>query len=217
MLDKLRNFKTANELRQAFLSWAAIDILLEEEYAYRVYDWIPVWTQGQAYGKIDNGAGDELIALFGENDCIIKGFDHESALSPHAQEEFKIYDGLYEQAPKELLERLFDPAIEHEHVTFCIWQTTGDDWHKEETAIPEGEDDGEEFLMGYFHSTVEAHSDWIKDYYEIELDQSLVLLFRHFFYRKPITQTLLIQHGFGEQKERIFEELEKIGYPVEEA
>ncbi|MEI2395654.1 hypothetical protein [Paenibacillus phytohabitans] len=33
--------------------------------------------------KIDNGAGDHLIILFSPDGSIIKGFDHESELSPY--------------------------------------------------------------------------------------------------------------------------------------
>lgn len=212
MTDKLKHFKTAQELRQAFLSWAAIDILLEEEYAYRVYEWIPKWTDELSFGKIDNGSGDELIAVFGNKDCIIKGFDHESALSPYAQEEYKVYEGIYDQAPKALLERLYDPAIEHEHVTFCFWQEAGTEWKKGATVIPEGVDDGEGFLTGYFHKTIKEHSEWIEDYYEVEVDQGLL---QRFFDRERFTKALLIESGFEEQSQRIIEELEKIGYPIE--
>ncbi|WP_156123804.1 hypothetical protein [Paenibacillus sp. FSL R7-0273] len=45
--------------------------------------------------KIDNGAGDHLIILFSGEGCIIKGFDHESGLSPYAQDEYKVWQGIY--------------------------------------------------------------------------------------------------------------------------
>lgn len=210
MTNKLLLFKTTQELQQAFLSWAAIDILLEE-YAYRVYGFIPNWTEELSFGKIDNGSGDELIAVFGKEDCIIKGFDHESALSPHAQEEYKIYDGIYDEAPKELLERLFDPAIEHEHVTFCFWQEAGNVWQKGATIIPEGEDDGEGFLTSYLHATVKAHSDWIEGYYEVEVEQTML---QHIFDRKVIDREFLERYGFEERAEKIIEELKGVAYPI---
>ncbi|WP_321385066.1 hypothetical protein [uncultured Enterococcus sp.] len=214
MTSKLALFKTTQELQQAFLSWAAIDILLEEDYAYRVYDWIPTWTEALSFGKIDNGSGDELIAVFGKEDCIIKGFDHESALSPYAQEEYKIYDGIYDQVPKELLERLYDSAIEHEHVTFCFWLEAGSQWKKGATIIPEGADDGEEFLTGYFHTTVQEHCDWIEGYYERANNQQLQELVQHIFDKKVIDRIFLANNGFEERTEKIIKDLKSIAYPI---
>ncbi|MGL4695430.1 hypothetical protein [Enterococcus larvae] len=214
MVDKMKTFKTAQELKKAFLSWAAVDILLEEEYAYRIYEWIPKWTDELSFGKIDNGSGDELVAVFGPEDCIVKGFDHESALSPYAQEEYKIYAGIYDQTPKNLLERLTDPAIEYEHVTFCFWQEAREEWKKGATVIPEGADDGEEFLTGYFHTTVMEHSAWIEDYYEIEINQKLQTLIQHVFAQKVIDRGFLFEHGFNERAEKIMEELKEVAYPV---
>ncbi|BFH59492.1 hypothetical protein [Paenibacillus azoreducens] len=56
--------------------------------------------------KIDNGAGDHLIMLFSVEGSIIKGFDHESQLSPYAQDEHKVWPGIYDNVPSELLSHL---------------------------------------------------------------------------------------------------------------
>ena len=67
-----------------------------------------------------------MFILFSEHGVIIKGFDHESGLSPYANESFKLVDGIYDLVPKELLNLLNDKSIEKEVATFCIWKTPED-------------------------------------------------------------------------------------------
>lgn len=56
----------------------------------------------------------------------MKGFDHESELSPYARPEYDVHPGIYDQTPTLLLALLEDEALEKEDVTFCIWRETTD-------------------------------------------------------------------------------------------
>lgn len=204
----LINFEIIKELKERFISLAAIDILLVDESEYRCYDWQPFWSDEFSLAKIDNGEGDEFIAIFGEDDCIIKGFSHESPLARYTASDLKIY----EDVPKLLMERLLDPAIESEYVTFCYWKEHNGEWMKCNTKYIE--DDGDTYLSNYLSLTVESHMEFIEEYYEIDLDEELEKLIHHIFANKEITDSILKQYNFEEQKQRILEELKKINYPV---
>lgn len=89
--------------KQQLLVLAALDVILCPEEWLRVHRYEPNWTANCSLGIIDNGAGDDLYIVFAPEGAIIKGFDHESPLSPHAGEEYGIWPGVYEETPPELL------------------------------------------------------------------------------------------------------------------
>ncbi|WP_255374236.1 hypothetical protein [Cohnella sp. OV330] len=91
---------------------ASLNIILCRDEWLRYHSFVQDWAEGVSMAKIDNGAGDHLIILFSPEGTIIKGFDHESELSPYAQDEHQVWQGIYDEVPKELLSLLEDDAIE---------------------------------------------------------------------------------------------------------
>lgn len=105
----------------------------------------------------------------------MKGFDHDSCLSPFQNKQKSHAKEIYAQVPKDLLAPLMDEE-DLENVTFCLWQEAGETkWHKNE-PVPniccpdeEGEpDDGEKHLLSYIFSNAEDWFDWASIYYELE-------------------------------------------------
>lgn len=124
--------------------------------------------------KITNGSGDHLYALFTEQGAIIKGFDHESCLSPYQNGNTHIMAEIYNNIPWTLFQ-LLDDDTEKNDVTFCLWQLPGESiWHKNQIVLPsvcpqdEEEDGGESFLMKYIFATAEEWYEWASIYYELE-------------------------------------------------
>jgi hypothetical protein len=133
-----------------------------------VNSYVQEWNEDVCMAKIDNGSGDHLFILFSSKGTIIKGFDHESELSPYAQEEHEVWPGIYENVPNELLSLLDNDAIERDVVTFCIWCEKSDfRWQKGKVEIPEGEDDGSGFLVNAIFHTPEDFVKFAEDYFEI--------------------------------------------------
>lgn len=126
--------------------------------------------------KIDNGSGDHLYALFSAHGAILKGFDHESCLSPYQNEDDQLADGIYDNVPSELL-ALLDEETEKNDVTFCLWQLPGHtDWHKSQVALPDAcwqeeeqqsDDGGQALLLGYIFANAEEWYQWASIYYEL--------------------------------------------------
>ncbi|WP_145332442.1 hypothetical protein [Paenibacillus xylanexedens] len=169
----------ASILHQRIRSLAALDIILSEEEWLRVHRYHRNTPQPDiAWGSVDNGAGDHLHALFTNTGTLLKGFDHESPLSPHNREDGEIYPGMYDEVPEEFIHLLdqHEETLAREDVTFCIWQEGHSPEWKAGSWIglamaQENESDAEggvAFLLGYIEETPESYIDWAKDYYDIQ-------------------------------------------------
>lgn len=100
----------------------------------------------------------------------MKGFDHESELSPYAKPEYGVYPGIYDQTPTLLLALLEDEALEKEDVTFCIWrETTDTKWRMGDVHTSEKISDGSEFLLSTFFETPEDYVNWAHSYYDLPI------------------------------------------------
>ncbi|MCL6660984.1 hypothetical protein [Paenibacillus amylolyticus] len=191
----------ADALRKRMRILAALDIIFSEEEWLRVHHYEDKLQPGVAWGSINNGAGDHLHVLFTDSGTLIKGFDHESPLSPHAREDGEIYPGMYDEVPETLMAVLRDQeeTLDMEDVTFCLWQEGNDlpwkvgNWiqlamTEEDEADARG---GAEFLLGYLNKKSEDYADWAKGYYDFpDLPLEAVA---EVYEGKPVTARLIKQ------------------------
>ena len=125
---------------------------------------------------ISNDSGDHLYVLMSPEGAIIKGFDHESCLSPYQNDEEPTVESIYANVPAELL-ALLDEETEKNDVTFCIWQKPGEvHWHQNSIELPDycfdsdrtqPEDGGQAFLMSYIFAGADEWYEWASIYYEL--------------------------------------------------
>ncbi|MGX7417373.1 hypothetical protein ACWOFR_01075 [Carnobacterium gallinarum] len=102
-----------------------------------------------------------------------------------------------------------------ESVTFCLWRESDKgNWQKGSVLIPEGESDGEDYLIGYVHPTIDEHIEWVADYYEQDLNQQGKQLVEMIYAQKTLNQRILSEYGFSDESKRILDELKEMGYPV---
>ncbi len=123
---------------------------------------------------VDNGSGDNLLALFTESGAMLKGFDHESELNQFAADEWDngFFQRVYAGAPKSLSSLLSEDDIDN--TTFCMWCCNGSSVWEQNEVSADDDDGGRDFLLGYVHQTAESWCDWAKYYYEQEYDISIV-------------------------------------------
>lgn len=197
------------ELKRQLLHMAALDVIMSEEEWLRVYRYIPEWKAGAALGIVENGAGDDVYAVFASEGVIIKGFDHMSPLSPHARDEYGVWPGMYETAPAGLLAYLDNDLFEREDVTFCVWRQSGDSaWKTGDLQEAEGLDDGADFLLGYLENTPEEHAEWAVSYYEKPVDLEAV---RGLFAGAAVTEELITALNPQRSATDALAELESLG------
>lgn len=207
---------TAEKLKEILLSQAALDIILnDEEKAWlRLTSFYKNHFNEVDMAKVDNGAGDHIYFLFSKYGTIIKGFDHESELSPYANDAGEIAQGIYDSVPPELIKLLEDESVERDAVTFCIWRSPNDLlWSKGQVVLPEAGDDGEGFLLGYIFENANLWLDWAKSYYEeraakIEVDWIKKV------YERNVTEEIIQMINPGRDINGAMKELKEIGYIV---
>lgn len=156
-----------SQLQMTWQYAAQCDALITSEDWLRSFWYEQHWSDGIAMAKYDNGAGDHVIALFSvDGKVVLKGFDHESEVSPYARDEYGIWPGIYEGMPQEFLRLIQDEAIESELVTFCCWSTDGKSWETGTALLPVGIDDGSDWLLDMVQMDAEEFIEWAKSYYE---------------------------------------------------
>jgi len=183
----LTNFPDPRTLESAWKSCAILDIIFCEEAAYRTFDYQAAWSEKARVGRYDNGGGDHMIVFFTGTSAILKGFAHESPVSPHAREEYEVWPGMYDKVPGALFEFLEDDSVEHEEVTFCVWYASGS-WKTGKVVFPGGEDDGSSFLLEAIHVTPDDHAEWARYNYECVIDMPTV---RAVYDGEPITADMI--------------------------
>lgn len=168
ILDNLPNKKLVSALKAS----AALDIELCEDEYLRCFSYKANWAPGIDVASYENGGGDEIVIVIKGDAILIKGFDHESEVSPHAQEEFRIWPGMYEGAPEELLGVLDNDFFEIAHVTFCFWRTSNSgSWQQGTVNFQNNEDNGASWLLPAITITPECFIEYAKDYYQDDFNK----------------------------------------------
>lgn len=197
-------------LKKRLLALAALDIIVCDEEWLRYHSFDTNWTQELSLAKVDNGSGDHLFVVFGSQGVILKGFDHESALSPHAGDVYEVWPGIYDQVPDSLMAYLQDPALEHDVVTFCIWRASNEgQWQQGEVQIPQGADDGSRWLLGTINKSPEDYVEWAEGYYDLSFDVETV---KQIFAGVPITADMIHLLDSDRDAEQALMELNALGY-----
>lgn len=160
-------------LRSSLRSAALLSVVYSQEEHYRCFRFDPAFDGGVSLGTYDNGSGDHMHVVFGGEHVAIKGFDHESPVSPYARDGHSSWPGIFEDFPAESHALLSDPALMREDVTFCVWWS-GSEWECGALEFLGGEDDGSSFLLPMAMMNAVAFVAWVKDYYECDADPSIV-------------------------------------------
>jgi hypothetical protein len=160
------------ELHRAMQCAARCDAIISTKDWLRTFRYEPNWRDGVSMAKYDNGAGDHVFVFFtDEGHVIMKGFDHESDVSPHARDVYAIWPGIYDGVPPNLLQIIEDESVEHEDVTFCCWSIDGKSWESGSAVFPEDVDDGSGWLLPMTQMNAGEFIAWGRSYYEGEFER----------------------------------------------
>src|SRR4030095_3057050 len=109
-------------LKKLCQSLAVLDAIMSPEWDYRYYSFNSKWDQEEMMASMRDGSGDEYFILFDSHGAIMKGFAHESTMSPWANDAEQIWPGVLDQVPSEFGDFLSEPAFSMSETTFCIWR-----------------------------------------------------------------------------------------------
>src|SRR5919198_763652 len=143
---RLASLPDIEPLKRLTQSLAMLDAIMSPEWEYRYYSFNSKWDEGEMMASMRDGVGDDYFILFGHRGAIIKGFEHESPMSPYLRESGEPWPGVLDDVPSEFQDFLTEPAFSIRDTTFCIWRRhTDPSWQVGEIDYPEEDDpDGSE-------------------------------------------------------------------------
>ncbi|MBA9003476.1 hypothetical protein [Thermomonospora cellulosilytica] len=177
-------------------SLAVLEAILSPEWEYRYYSFNADWSCEEEMASMRNGSGDEYSIIFSPAGAYVRGFAHESVMSPYANEDHEPWPGVLDSVPEVFRSCVQEPAFCDENgvpiVTVCLWRQADDDrWHVGEIDYPQNESDpdGSADLFGLLtNPSPEAYQQFAEDYYEVPVDLEAV---RHIYALHPLTQDLV--------------------------
>ena len=199
-------------LRRLCQSLATLDAIMSPEWEYRYYSFNSKWADGEMMASMRNGSGDEYFILFNSEGAIIKGFDHESSMSPWASEPKQVWPGVLDQVPTEFAQFLTEPAFSMTDATFCIWRRNQDSsWQVGKINYPDEEDpDGSEYLLSILDGDPKTYQQFAEEYYETSVDLGTVA---SIYEQQPLTAPMIERLNAEVSLETIKPDLDEIDYP----
>ena len=145
-----------------------LDAIIQREWDYRYYSFNSKWADYGEMASMRNGQGDEWFCVFGPPGVFLKGFDHESPMSPWTQDTQEVWPGVLDSIPEAFNSCVKEPAFSIQDTTFCVWRTNEDaHWKKGVVSYPGGEDpDGSGGLLFILDGNPNTYKEWAEDYFE---------------------------------------------------
>ncbi|GAA2513169.1 hypothetical protein [Streptomyces gobitricini] len=146
---------------------------------------------------MSTGSGDEYAIVFAPAGAYIRGFDHESLMSPYASVKPKPrpWPGVLDDVPEAFRTYVEEPAFADADgtpfVTACLWRTTEDtSWRTGGIDFPDAPDpDGSGFLFELLTDrSSEAYQEFAVSVREVPVDLDAV---RHVLSLRPLTDELV--------------------------
>ena len=197
---------------------AMLDAILCEEWEFRYYSFNSHWNQddpAEMMASMRNDSGDHYFIWFSSVGAAIKGFDHESIISPQ-NNQGQHYPGVLDQVPVEFNLFLNESAFVLDDTTFCFWRRVEDSkWHSGRVEFPAhagADPDGSKTLLAILDGSPSTYVHFARDYFEIDVDETAV---SNVYSLKPLTPGLLSRLQSKRSLEDLFEDISEIGYPME--
>ncbi|MEU0804022.1 hypothetical protein [Streptomyces sp. NPDC005970] len=185
--DVARALPDIPALRDLCRSMAMAEAVLSPD-GERYYSFSATWSPTEEIASMRNGSGDEFDVVFSPAGTYVRGFDHESPMSPYVDD--GLWPGVVDSVPDVFRGHVLEPAFGDDgvpRVTACMWREAASDrWQTGEIHFPEGyaDPDGADWLFQLLTDpTPEAFQRFAEDYYETAVDIDAV---RHVYELRPL-------------------------------
>jgi len=209
---RLATLPEIESLKKLSQSLAILDAIMSPEWESRYYSFNSKWGEGEMMASMRDDSGDEYFILFNLHGAIMKGFAHESPMSPYATEAGKPWAGMLDSVPDAFKDFLSEPAFSIEDTTFCIWRKyTDSSWQVGRIDYLEGDDpDGSEGLLFILDGQPSTYKEFAEEYYERGIDLSAV---EHIYQHKALTSEIVNALNADVSLGELKSDIEEIGYP----
>ncbi|WP_371539188.1 hypothetical protein OG210_27725 [Streptomyces sp. NBC_00466] len=215
--DIARQLPGIAALRDHCRSMAMLEAILSPEWPDRCYSFNAHWSGTEAMASMGNGSGDEYSIVFSAAGAYVRGFAHESPMSPYAED--GPWPGVLDDVPDVFQPCVEEPAFTDEDgmpvVTACMWREAGDDhWKTGTIDFPEattGDPDGAAYLFSLLADrSAEAFQRWAEDYYELSVDLAAV---QHILSSLPLAEGVVRALNPGITLADLAGDITETGYP----
>ena len=199
------------ELKLLTQSLAMLDAIMTEDWQYRYFSFEANWAEGINLFTLRTGTGDDMYIVFMATGTIIKGFAHESSISPYQFNPKRVRLGMFDGLPKIFLPIKSEPSLAFDDTTFCLWRTENNsEWQY--GYIPEIEDiDGSKDLMRILDGKPSTYRQFALVYFEKEIELSAVqAIYQH----QPLNKNLIDHLNSVADLDKLRDEANRIAYPV---
>ena len=198
-------------LRAISQSLALLDAILSPIWEYRYYSFNAHWAAQQALAFMRDSEGDSYLAWFSPDGVVLKGFAHESSMSPYRVNPPQLWPGILDDFPTQLSSFLSQPAFVLEETTFCVWQSSDSvNWQSGSIQFPDGPDpDGSARLLRLLDGKPQSYQQWAETYYERPVDIASVV---HIYEQKLLTDQVVATLNPSLSIQDIALDLTEIGY-----
>ncbi|MEU7477213.1 hypothetical protein AB0A63_14595 [Lentzea sp. NPDC042327] len=214
--DVARLLPAIEELRALCRSLAVLDLVLNPDDDVRRHRFDASWAPGEELASMDDGSGNEYSVVFTAAGAYVRGFDHESPMSPYATDDDQPWPGVVDAVPEVFRQCVEEPAFCDEGVprsTVCLWRRTDDTaWQHGEIDFPDDDQDGADWLFALLTDrTPESYQDWARDYYEMPVDLGAV---RHVYAGRSLTSDVVTALNPATTLAAVADRVAAIGHPV---
>ena len=201
------------ELRRLLQSLATLDAIMTLDNGGGYYYFDCRWAKNQQVGQMTDGSGDDFHAYFNRHGCFLKGFAHESTMSPYQHNPKSVWPGVLEDVPPVFDSALNEPAFSMEDTTYAIWRQNADNqWSCGNIEFPEHPyRDGSEEMLSILDGQPNSYVEWATEYYETEIEtQPVEHIYQHLPANNDIVKSLNPDATLGKLNNRFVQ----IGYPI---
>lgn len=202
-------------------SLAVLDAIVCADWEYRYFSFDEEFGPGQALALMRNGSGDEYSITFAAGGAFLRGFDHESPLSPFIQTPPAMWPGLLTGLPAALAAMAEEPAFKLEGVpmvTVALWRLAADArWQHGQIAYPRaweneyGDPDGSGWLFAQLDGRGDSYLQYAGDYFGRQLPaEAVTAVMEH----RPLTAALVRALNPERPHHDLAADLNRIGYPA---
>lgn len=199
-------------------------ILFPDDWESRYHSFDAAWGEGEQLFQLRDGCGDFYFLLFHRSgDAVLRGFGHESAMSPWSSlrkkrgDREQLWPGLFEGLPRTLDGVRTEPAFGGDEITFCAWWSAEGEraWRIGAVTFPPGVDDpdGSAALLFSLDGEPQTYCRWAEDYTEAEQPLRLDAV-AQLYALAPLTEALVRAINPEAALEDVREEAQAMGYPL---
>jgi hypothetical protein len=194
-------------------SLALLDAIITPEWDHRYYSFNSKWSAGQEMASMRNGQGDAWFCVFSDVGVFLKGFDHESQMSPWSTKPTNVWRGVLDEVPDKFDPFATEPAFSMADTTFCIWRGHDDDrWRTGHIEWPSGEDpDGSEWMLLILDGDPQKYKSWAETCYKRSVSPELI---NHVYEHHPLTDEFVLRLNPERDLKTLASDVEEIGYPA---